>query len=100
MAIEKLSKLCSDHLRIWMMVNRGQKIKATHAREIVAAYFRFKSHAALLHSKAPMQIDKKKETNIENRLTKLNGLPDNLPSAETLKIVIRDFIVSLGSEDA
>ncbi len=44
--LDSVSKLCSDHLR-----QRYPGLKASHARELVAAYFGYKSHAALLADK-------------------------------------------------
>ncbi len=46
-----LSKLCADFLRS-NHSNRIGKLKASHARELVAAFFGYKSHAALLSEKS------------------------------------------------
>lgn len=42
------SKLCADYLR-HSIISPDFKLKASHSREIVAAMFGYKSHAALLH---------------------------------------------------
>jgi hypothetical protein len=42
------SKLCADFLRNHYLTIYKQKIKASHAHELVAAFFGYKSHAALL----------------------------------------------------
>ena len=46
-----ISKSCSDHLRELYKKNTGNKLKPTHARELIAAYFGYKSHASLLFDK-------------------------------------------------
>lgn len=46
MVDDSISKLCSDYLR-----ERYPGLKASHARELVAAFFGYKSHAALLTDK-------------------------------------------------
>ncbi len=46
-----ISKACSDFLRSEVAANGGEKLKASHARELVAAFFGYKSHAALLAEK-------------------------------------------------
>lgn len=47
MAID-ISKLCADELRANLSLTGGDKLKATHAHEIVAAFFGYRSRAALL----------------------------------------------------
>jgi len=46
-----LSKLCADFLRASYKSQTLGKLKASHARELVAAFFGYKSHAALLAEK-------------------------------------------------
>lgn len=46
-----LSKLCADFLRQNYSNRLAKKLKASHARELVAAFFGYKCHAALLADK-------------------------------------------------
>jgi hypothetical protein len=46
-SMQTTSKYCADHLRAFAGT-QGVKLKATHARELVAAFFGYKSHASLL----------------------------------------------------
>lgn len=46
-AMQDITKLCADHLRAFSE-NYGVKLKASHAHELVAAFFGYKSRAALL----------------------------------------------------
>ena len=80
------SKYCSDHLREW-----NPEIKASHARELVAAFFGYKSHAALLAEKK-YDIDYvdiaaviiPDYDTIDERRRCLNGLPESIPDSHTL----------------
>ena len=98
-----ISKECADHLRVVHDSNNDQKLKATHAREIVAAYFGYRSHAALLaeseyllsgiEGAAVMVPD---VPLIEWRLGRLKALPSNLPSAMELARNLSDYLVREG----
>lgn len=46
--MQHITKLCADHLRAFVNDNHGVKLKASHAHELVAAFFGYKSRAALL----------------------------------------------------
>ena len=80
------SKYCSDHLREW-----NPEIKASHARELVAAFFGYKSHAALLAEKK-YDIDYvdiaaviiPDYDTIDERRHCLNDLPESLPDSYIL----------------
>lgn len=95
-----ISKECTDFLRNHHESEYGQKLKATHAREIVAAFFGYKSHAAQL-AEATFPLSEIEDAavmvpdvpRIEWRLNRLNGLPSNLPSAMELARVLADFLV-------
>lgn len=95
-----ISKECTDFLRVHHESAYGQKLKATHAREIVAAFFGYKSHAAQL-SESSFPLSEIEDAaimvpdvqRIEWRLRRLNGLPSNLPTAMELARVISDFLV-------
>ena len=89
-----VSKSCSDYLR-----ERFAGLKTSHARELVAAFFGYKSHAALLSDKAhpieelsDAQILIPDEVMIYERKECLKGLPDSLPSGMDLAYEIADFL--------
>ncbi len=95
-----ISKECTDFLRDHHMTSYGQKLKATHAREIVAAFFGYKSHAAqLAETQFPLSeievanILAPDVPRIEWRIARLNGLPSNLPEAYELARVLGEFLV-------
>ncbi|ARE39221.1 Atc1 protein [Rhodovulum sp. P5] len=95
-----ISKLCADHLRQVHERDFGQKLKASHAREIVAAFFGYRSHAAqLAETNYPLSgiedatVMVPDVSRIEWRLGRLNGLPPNLPSAMELARIITDFLI-------
>lgn len=95
-----ISKLCADHLREYHIVQTGQRLGASHARELVAAYFGYRSHAALLAE--PKYLLSEIEVasimvpdipRIEWRLGRLNGLPSELPSAMEMARVLSDYLI-------
>lgn len=90
-----LSKLCADFLRQNHSSQSTEKLKASHARELVAAFFGYKSHAALIAEKA-YPLKKLEEANLfapdiplmNERRAKLGGLPNDLtPSIDIAKIL-------------
>ena len=97
MTLDNISKLCSDHLREIYSSSENGKFKASHAREIVAAFFGYKTHSALLFDDSICNLEclryvgKNKEL-IEKRLTKLNGLPKNLTNAEIIQEDLIKFL--------
>lgn len=96
----KISKDCTDFLRNYHLSTSDQKLKATHAREIVAAFFGYKSHASQL-AETQFPLSKIGEASIlapdisriEWRLARLNGLPANLPGSYDLARVVTNFLV-------
>ncbi|HAT1765741.1 TPA: hypothetical protein ACMY2T_002136 [Legionella pneumophila] len=86
-----IAKLCADHLRA-ISVNHGVKLKASHAHELVASFFGYKSKAALLSDNlSPIEnIDQAKifvlipSSFIEERRKCLADLPPELPDTYTL----------------
>ena len=86
-----VSKLCSDFLRNSCASETGAKLKAAHARELVAAFFGYKSHAALL-AESDYPLTRLEETKIlvpdmrliKHRLTCLKNLPGCLFAASDL----------------
>lgn len=91
-----VSKLCSDFLR---QSFPDTKVKATHARELVAAFFGYKSHAALL-AEQEYPLFKLEEAELlvpsmgmmENRRSQLDGLPPDLPSSRDLAERLSSFL--------
>jgi len=92
------SKLCADHLRQYVLTSSANKLKASHARELVAAFFGYQSHAALLSdqtfplsrlSKAGILVPD--VPMIERRLGDLHGLPD-LPWPLEIARVMSEFL--------
>jgi hypothetical protein len=93
---DDISKVCSDFLR-----ECYPGLKATHARELVAAYFGYKSHAALLADKAnsleflDMAAVLVPDVYIINeRRDCLNGLPEQLPHSYKLVDELTQFLQS------
>lgn len=91
---DSVSKSCSDYLR-----ERFAGLKASHARELVAAFFGYKSHAALLSDNAhpikelsDAQILIPDELMIYDRKGCLKDLPDSLPSGMDLAYELADFL--------
>ncbi len=94
-----LSKFCADFIRTSYNAAEGGKLKATHAHELVAAFFGYKSHAALIKDKRyPLDhIDKAKILIpdiplLEKRRQCLNGLPENLLSSAELASQLSSFL--------
>ena len=92
--LPNVSKLCSDHLRVTHNT-QSTKLKASHARELVAAYFGFKSHAALLACRF-IELQARKVIPdpplMQSRRERLTGLPDDLASTADLVSQIETFL--------
>jgi|SRR5579885_483227 len=90
---DDVSKVCSDFLR-----QEFTGLKASHARELVAAFFGYKSHAALLADKRYSVDDVDiaevlvpDEFMMNERRRNLNGLPD-LPPSYKIACELADFL--------
>lgn len=90
-----ISKLCADFLRD----DVSSELKATHARELVAAFSGYKSHAALLAEEDYPLFNLEDAdvlipniTLLEARRKKLNGLPATLPESRILAEKIAGFL--------
>lgn len=98
-----LSKLCADYLRTSYTNQTSSKLKASHARELAAAFFGYKSHAALIAEK-DYPLDKLDEAYIfipdipmmEARRVKLAGLPDDLMPSKVLAEQLSSYMTSEG----
>ncbi len=98
-----LSKLCADHLRASCSPHLSSKIKASHARELVAAYFGYKSHSALLAEKSyPLEnlgeavILVPDIPLIDQRRARLENLPEDMPSSRDLAELLSSFLQEEG----
>lgn len=97
--MQDITKLCSDHLRI-ISENYGVKLKASHAHELVAAFFGYKSRAAMLADKQyrisnlPQAeiIVMAPDDFIDERRKKLQGLSSELPDNYTLGKASYEFL--------
>jgi hypothetical protein len=95
---DDISKLCSDFLR-----NTYPGLKASHARELVAAFFGYKSHASLL-AETRYSVDEIGEAEVlvpdvklmEQRRACLNGLPSDLSESRWLAEEIGEFLSEEG----
>jgi hypothetical protein len=95
-------KFCADDLRIFINSNYNIKLKASHAHELVAAFFGYKSNAALIADTiAP--ISKLPQANfivlaptepIEERRKQLHDLPLELPDNQVLGEIIYSTLLS------
>lgn len=98
-----LSKLCADFLRKNHSSQSTEKLKASHARELVAAFFGYQSHAALIAEKA-YPLFKLEESYIfipniplmNHRRSKLNELPNDLSRSIDLAKLLSDMLVDEG----
>lgn len=89
--MQHITKICADNLRT-VCNNHGVKLKASHAHELVASFFGYKSKAALLaDTKHPISnlrqasiIMLAPTDPIEQRRKNLQDLPVNLPDNYTL----------------
>lgn len=87
-----ITKICADSLRSFVNDNHGVKLGSSHAHELVAAYFGYKSRAAMLaDTKYPMSalgqakiIVMAPDTFIDQRRKELENLPHGLPDSYAL----------------
>ncbi len=98
-----ISKYCADHLRASYGAVHKSKLKATHARELVAAFLGYKSHAALIAEKQH-PVERLEEARyfvpdvplIEKRRHSLKELPHDLPSSVDIARELADWIQNGG----
>ncbi|WP_240224642.1 hypothetical protein [Rheinheimera hassiensis] len=98
-----LSKLCADFLRQKHASQSTEKLKASHARELVAAFFGYKSHAALM-AENTYPLVQLEEADIfipdiplmNDRRSKLNDLPNDLTRSNDLAKVLTDMLADEG----
>lgn len=95
---DDVSKYCADYLR-----ESYEDLKASHAHELVAAFFGYKSRAALLADKAnsldyfdQAQVLVPDSSVMHERMRSLNGLPQGFPHSGGL---VDDLVLFLQSEE-
>ncbi len=90
-AMQNIIKFCADHLRS-LSINQGVKLKSGHAHEIVAAFFGYKSKAAL-YADTQYPITNLPQADvivlipsapIDKRRENLEDFPSILPDSNTL----------------
>lgn len=90
--MQSIQKLCADNLRTFIDTNYGIELKSTHAHELVAAFFGYKSKAALdtdtiTHVNNLSQAEfivMMPDNFIDERRKKLSGLSQELPDSYTM----------------
>jgi hypothetical protein len=99
-----VSKECADYLRAQYLNQTGNKLKASHAHELVAAFFGYKSRAALRADKAnplrDLKYAKVLAPNIallEERRGCLAGLQQDLSTSRSMAIDIAEFLEEQGT---
>lgn len=91
---------CAGHVRQHCLDHFDITLKTSHAHEVVAAFFGYHSNIAQ-KAETTFPVSKIEEADvmipdverIQHRLTRLNNLPDPLPTADELAVVIADFLV-------
>ncbi|QDB82799.1 hypothetical protein [Acinetobacter pittii] len=98
-----LSKLCADFLRQNHASQSPVKLKASHARELVAAFFGYKSHASLMAEKTYPLVQLKEAvifipdiSLMNDRRSKLNDLPNDLTGSFDLAKLLSDMLAYEG----
>lgn len=90
---DELSKLCSDLLR-----KSYPGLGASHARELTASFFGYKSHMAFLAAHRAKSVSIRTnppEPEIElinHRLTRLRNLPESIRSGEQIAAQINEYL--------
>ena len=96
-----LQKKCADFLRSYYRTLTGNKLKSSHAHELVAAFFGYGTAAALqAETKFPLTALDEAAFLIpdllwmEQRVQQIQGLPADLPPVDDLASAICDFLVA------
>jgi hypothetical protein len=98
-----ISKLCADFLRTFVFDELRITLKATHARELIAAFFGYKSHAALLAERtyplgrlgdAALLVPD--VALMEARRKRLHGLSRGMPDMAGTAATVADFLQQQG----
>lgn len=98
-----LSKLCANNLQAYCSSQTSNKLQPFHDEELVAAFFGYENHAALVNEKNhPM--DKLEDAHIfipdiplmDQCCARLKDLPQNLPSSKLLAEHLSGFLLEEG----
>jgi len=98
-----LQKECADHLRSYYRTLTGNKLKSSHAHELVAAFFGYGT-AAALQAEARFPLTGLGEAaflipdllRMDQRVQQIKDLPADLPTVDDLASTICDFLVETG----
>lgn len=98
-----LSKLCTDNLQASYSSQTSNKLQPFHSEELVAAFFGYESHAALVDEKNH-PLNKLEEAHIfipdiplmDQCRVRLKDLQQNLPSSKVLAEHLSDFLSKEG----
>ena len=97
---DDIIRRCATHLRTSLNENHNITLKSSHAHEIVAALFGYKSKAAMLADKkysiaklekSQLMMFEREFSFIDTRMEELSGLPDDMPNND----VIAETVYSL-----
>ena len=95
-----IPKLCADFLRSHVKSKYSQKLKASHAHELVAAFFGYKSNASLLADEEfPLTALSSANVLVPNielmelRVKDLKGFPSIRCSEEMLAEAVSEFLI-------
>ena len=98
-----IHKECVDALRAKYRALTGNKLVAGHAHEIVASYFGYRTAAALrAETKYPLASLEEADVLMpalavmDQRITELQGIPNDLPTVDELASQISEVLVEAG----
>lgn len=94
--MKELIKLCAASLRFFLKKDYHIELKSSYAHEVVAAYFGYKSKAALLADKAAPFSNLREAEHVilvssfflEERLKNLENLPTGLPDLYEIGVLV------------
>lgn len=90
---DDIIRQCANHLRTSLTENHNITLKTSHAHEIVAALFGYKSKASMLAdkkypitklAKSELMMFERAFSCIDKRMEALNDLPDGLPNNDVI----------------
>ena len=99
----KISKICADFLRTSYSHTGVANLRTSHARELIAAFFGYKSHAALI-ANVDHHVDNLPDANylvpdismMDQRRSRLRNLSEGLPRSPELADKLCSFLQDEG----